>query len=97
MQSIEFPKLSITSNHIRPVAHGYMHSASRWVWQVSRLYICMIPCIPVKYSLLWNMNQDLYVDGYESYFTSNIYTDNLVVYEKNIPQCGHIQVLSTDY
>ena len=37
------------------------------------------------------------MDGYQLYFTSKFYTDNLVIYQKNISKCGHIQVLSTDY
>ena len=37
------------------------------------------------------------MDGYQLYFTLKIYTDNLVIYQKDMSKCGHIQVLSTDY
>ena len=30
-------------------------------------------------------------------FYIKIYTENLVIYQKDISKCGHIQVLSTDY
>ena len=96
MQSNAFPKLSTTRNHICSVAHGYMLNISRWVWHVSCLYMydTMYSCkifIIVK-------NQLKSICGWLSIiFYIKINTDNLVIYQKNISKCGHIQVLSTDY